>query len=88
MSGYEYKTAGHSIDPEDYETWSVECTTGKRALGGGVAARGPYQGNQRYGSVVQSAPAGEVPRGWVVTYSNGFSQGIMTAYAWVIGAYV
>lgn len=88
ISGYEYQTAGHHIDPEDYETWRVDCTGGRRALGGGVAASGPSQGNQRYGSVVQSAPAGEVPSGWVVTYSNGFSQGIMSAYAWVICAYV
>ena len=89
ISGYEYQTAGHHIDPEDYETWTVECTGGRQALGGGVAARGPYQGNQLYGSVVQSAPAGSgVPNGWVVTYSNGFSQGIVSAYAWVICAYV
>ena len=88
ISGYEYQTAGHHIDPEDYETWRVDCTGGRRALGGGVAASGPYQGSYRYGSVVQSAPAGSEPSGWVVTYSNGFSQGIISAYAWVICAYV
>jgi hypothetical protein len=88
MSGYEYQTAGHSIDPEDDETWSVSCTGGRRALGGAVSVSGPYQGSYRHGSVVQSAPAGSEPNGWVVTYSNGFSQGIITAYAWVICAYV
>jgi hypothetical protein len=88
ISGYEYQTAGHSIGPEDYETWKVDCTGGRRALGGGVSMSGPYQGSYRYGSVVQSAPAGEIPSGWVVTYSNDFSQGIITAYAWVICAYV
>ena len=88
ITGWEYRTAGHQIDPEDYETWSVDCTVGKHALGGGVAISGPYQGSYRHGSVVQSAPAGADARGWVVTYSNGFSQGIITAYAWVLCAYV
>ena len=88
MSGWEYKTAGMSIGPEDYETWSVDCTPGKQALGGGVAlSNGPYQGSWPRATVIQSAPAGP-GTGWLVTFRNGFSQGIMTAYAWVICAYV
>ena len=88
ISGYSYHTEGHTIVPDDYEKWTVDCPAGKRALGGGVTGSGPYQGNQQHGSVVQSGPAGAAPIGWVVTYSNGFSQGNITAYAWVICAYV
>ena len=87
-SGWSYHTEGHSIAPEDYETWGVNCPAGKHALGGGVAASGPYVGNYRYGSVVQSAPAGADATGWVVTYSNDFSQGTMSAYVWVLCANV
>lgn len=88
VSGWSYFTEGHTIGPEDYETWDVSCPGGKVALGGGVAASGPYVGNYRHGAVVQSAPAGSSPNGWVVTYSNGFDEGNMTAYAWVICANV
>jgi hypothetical protein len=87
LSGWEYRTAGHSIGPDDHETWVVDCTPGKKALGGGVAASGPYQGSARNARIVQSVPAGAAT-GWLVTYMNGYSQGIMTAYAWVICAYV
>ncbi len=88
ISGWSYHTKGHTIGPENYETWAVDCPAGKRALGGGVAMSGPYQGSFRHGAVVQSAPAGAAATGWVVTYSNGFSQGNITAYAWVICAHV
>jgi hypothetical protein len=88
ISGWSYHTLGKTIGPENYETWTVECPAGKRALGGGVAASGPYQGSYRHGAVVQSAPAGAAATGWVITYSNAYSQGNMTAYAWVICANV
>ena len=87
ISGWEYRTAGHSIGPDDHETWVVDCSAGKKALGGGVAASGPYPGSFRDARIVQSVPAGAAT-GWLVTYMNGYSQGVMTAYAWVICAYV
>jgi Collagen triple helix repeat (20 copies) len=85
VSGWSYHTAGHSIGPDDVESWAVNCPAGKQALGGGVAASGPYQGSHRNARIVQSVPAGAAT-GWLVTYMNGYSQGIMTAYAWVICA--
>lgn len=87
VSGWSYHTAGKSITPGEYEKWTVNCPGGKKALGGGVAASGPFQGNYNRGAVVSSAPAGPAT-GWAVTYSNGYSQGTMTAYAWVICGYV
>jgi Collagen triple helix repeat (20 copies) len=88
VSGWSYHTNGHTIGPEDYETWSVDCPGGKKALGGGVAMSGPYVGNYNHSSVVQSAPSGAAATGWLVTYNNGFSQGNITAYVWVICANV
>jgi Collagen triple helix repeat (20 copies) len=88
ISGWSYHTEGHSIGPEDYETWGVDCPAGKRAFGGGVAMSRPYVGSYRHGAVVQSAPGGAAATGWVVTYSNKFDEGIITAYAWVICGYV
>ena len=85
VSGWSYHTAGHSIGPDDYESWVVDCPAGKKALGGGVAMSGPYQGSYHYGHVIQSAPAG-LATGWLITYGNEYSQGIITAYAWVICA--
>ena len=87
-SGWSYHTNGLTIGPEDYERWEVACPSGKKALGGGVAASGPYTGNLRHGQVVSSAPAGAAATGWAVTYSNEYSEGTMTAYAWVICANV
>jgi hypothetical protein len=87
VSGWSYHTQGHTIGPEDYATGGVDCPTAKRALGGGVAASGRYVGNIRHSAVVQSAPAGAAT-GWVVTYSNEFSEGNVIAYAWVICANV
>ena len=87
VSGWSYHTQGQTIGPENYATWSVECPAGKRALGGGVAASGQKVGNIRHSAVVQSAPSGAAT-GWIVTYSNEFYEGNVTAYAWVICASV
>ena len=85
---WSYHTVGHSIGPDDYEKWKVDCPDGKRALGGGVFASGPYQGNLQNAAVVSSAPTGADGTGWGITYSNDYSQGTMTAYAWVLCAKV
>jgi len=58
----------------------VRCPTGKRALGGGVSV----DNGQVY--VIDSAPTdGET--GWDVWLHNASSSAV-TAYAWVICAYV
>jgi hypothetical protein len=88
ISGYSYHTAGHTIGPDDWATWGVECPPGKRALGGGVAAAGQLVGNIRHSAVVSSAPSGAAGTGWSVTYSNDFDEGKVTAYVWVICATV
>ena len=87
VSGWSYHTQGHTIGPEDWATWGIDCPAGKKALGGGVAASGRYVGNIRHSAVVQSAPSGAAT-GWTITYSNDFSEGNVTAYAWVICANV
>ena len=88
ISGYSYHTAGHTIGPDDWATWGVDCPSGKRALGGGVAASGQLVGNIRHSAVVSSAPSGAAGTGWSVTYSNDFGEGKVTAYVWVICATV
>jgi hypothetical protein len=88
VSGWSYHTAGVTIDPDTYEDVNVDCPTGKKALGGGAAASGPYQGNYMDGAIVRSAPSGASATGWTVRYTNGYSQGKMTVYAWVICANV
>ena len=88
VSGWSYHTAGVTIDPDTYDDIKVDCPAGKKALGGGAAASGPYQGNYMNGAIVQSAPSGASATGWTVRYTNGYSQGKMTVYAWVICANV
>ena len=88
ISGYSYHTAGHTIGPDNWATWGVDCPSGKRALGGGVAASGQLVGNIRHSAVVSSAPSGAAGTGWSVTYRNDFGDGKVTAYVWVICATV
>jgi len=84
ISGWEYLTAARRIPagPDVYDSWQVDCPSGKKALGGGMAlAERNYQAR-----VVESAPAGAAT-GWFISVYN---QGIraFTAYAWVICANV
>ena len=88
ISGYSYHTEGHTIGPDDWESWGVDCPAGKRALGGGVAASGQLVGNFLHSAVVSSAPTGPAGTGWSVTYSNDYDAGKVTAYVWVICATV
>ena len=88
ISGYSYHTAGHTIGPNDWEIWGVDCPPGKRALGGGVAASPQLVGNFLHSAVISSAPSGAAGTGWSVTYSNDYDEGKVTAYVWVICATV
>ena len=88
VSGWSYHTAGVTIDPDTYDDVSVDCPDGKKALGGGAAASGPYQGNYMNGAIVRSAPSGASATGWTVRYTNGYSMGKMTVYVWAICAKV
>lgn len=88
VSGWSYHTAGATIDPDTYDDVYVDCPDGKKALGGGAAASGPYQGNSMHGAIVSSAPRGASATGWTVRYTNGYSMGKMTVYVWVLCAKV
>jgi hypothetical protein len=88
VSGWSYHTAGVTIDPDTYDDVYVDCPSGKKALGGGAAASGPYQGNSMHGAIVSSAPRGASATGWSVRYTNGYSMGKMTVYVWVLCANV
>ena len=88
VSGWSYHTKGITIDPDTYADVTIDCPAGNKALGGGAAASGPYQGNYMHGAIVQSAPSGASATGWAIRYTNGYSQGKMTVYAWVICANV
>jgi hypothetical protein len=84
VSGWQYLTAGMRIQPDRYAKWGVDCPSGKKALGGGVAsqAASPYKTH-----VFESAPSGAAATGWQVGVYHNTSQPI-TFYAWVICASV
>ena len=85
VSGWQYLTEGKAIPPNAYQGWRVDCPSGKKALGGGVAVEPlKLKGAAR---VVESAPSGASATGWQVAIYNGtdFS---MSGYAWVICASV
>ncbi len=89
ISGWEYRTNGFGIPPKDdgvratVGTGQVDCTDGKRALGGGVAVVNPHY----LVRVLQTAPAGAEATGWVATVSNE-NPTSWNAYVWVMCAYV
>lgn len=62
----------------------VNCSSGKKALGGGVAVPDP----NLLARVVQSAPAGAAATGWVVSVANDYPSATISAYVWVICANV
>ena len=85
VSGWQYLVSdGKAIKAGDFLTWAVNCPSGKKALGGGVAV--PYP-NYR-SRVTQSAPGGAAATGWVVTVANDYPSASISAYAWVICATV
>ena len=63
-------------------SWSVDCPSGKKALGGGVLSGGPVVGQ----FVAESGPAGEAT-GWTVVVKNSRDIAV-TEYLRVICAYV
>lgn len=86
VSGWGYLTAGMYIAPKHLATWEVDCPSGKKALGGGVAtASGSYKDVR----IVSSAPAGADATGWSVSvWNEGSESSTLNEYAWVICAYV
>lgn len=85
VSGWEYVTARYGIPAGTTARWSVNCSDGKRALGGGVATDiGSPVGHAR---VLETAPAG-VATGWQVAVRNESSSQMLYEYAWVICAVV
>jgi hypothetical protein len=85
VSGWEYVTALKPIPAGTTARWSVNCSDGKRALGGGVATDiGSPVGHAR---VLETAPAG-VASGWQVAVRNESSSTTLYEYVWVICAVV
>lgn len=86
IGGWEYRVAGIDIPPKSGRTWQVNCSPGKRALGGGVAHVNEIKS---YTRVMESAPAGEAT-GWVASVFNDAPPGGFTysSFVWVICANV
>ncbi len=85
VSGWQYLVSeGKAIKAGDFLTWGVNCPSGKKALGGGVAVPYPHYRSR----VAQSAPGGAAATGWVVTVVNDYPSASISAYAWVICASV
>jgi Collagen triple helix repeat (20 copies) len=84
IGGWQYLTAGMRIQPDKWARWGVDCPSGKKALGGGVAsqAASPYKTH-----IFESAPSGAAATGWQVGVYHDTSQPI-TFYVWVICASV
>jgi hypothetical protein len=84
MRGWGYYTQGFDLPSWHFGTWHVNCPSGQKALGGGVAAAGPTLDHV---SIVESAPAGAAATGWQASAINT-SDATVTEFAWVICAYV
>jgi hypothetical protein len=83
ISGWEYLTEGRDIAPDHWAYWDVNCSGGKKALGGGVSSVG---GSPVTTHIIESAPAGRATGWHVGMYHNTTS--MVRFYAWVICAYV
>lgn len=84
ISGWQYLTAGKSIKGGEFDNLSIDCPKGKKALGGGVAVPYPHY----VARVIQSAPGGAAATGWLATVANDGSKVAISAYVWVICAFV
>jgi hypothetical protein len=85
VSGWEYVTALQTIPPSSAGRWAVNCSDGKKALGGGVATDiGSPVGHAR---VLETTPAGAAT-GWQVAVRNESNSVTLYEYAWVICAVV
>jgi hypothetical protein len=82
ISGWQSLTAARDIAPNVLDSWQVNCPSGKKALGGGMALAHQTSGAR----IVESAPAG-AGTGWFVSALNQGTTGF-TAFAWVICANV
>lgn len=83
VSGWEYVTALDAIPPSTTHRWHVNCSAGKRALGGGVATDiGSPVGHAR---VLETTPHG-VATGWQVAVRNESGDRTLYEYVWAICA--
>ena len=83
VSGWEYVTALKAIPPSSAGRWHVNCSQGKRALGGGVAT--DIHSPVGHARVLETAPAG-VATGWQVAVRNESGSVTLYEYVWVICA--
>jgi hypothetical protein len=86
VSGWQFLTEGMDIPPKSGRTWQVDCPSGKKALGGGVAHANEIKS---YTRVMESAPAGAAT-GWVASVCNDAPAGGFTysSFVWVFCASV
>ena len=84
VSGWQFLTKTKSIKADGSATLQVNCPSGKRALGGGVAV--PYP--NLYARVHQSAPSGAAATGWLASVLNSYPNYTISASVWVICAEV
>ena len=83
ISGWAFVTEGFNINRDRAASGSATCPSGKKALGGGVAAAsGPYYRSR----VVQSAPSGQAT-GWLATVQNDGIAAV-SFFVWAICAHV
>jgi Collagen triple helix repeat (20 copies) len=84
LTGWEYRTQGVDIKPDKYAIWRVDCSSGKKALGGGVA---PVGSAPAVTHIFMSAPSGESATGWQVGVWHDTTHTVRF-YAWVLCANV
>src|SRR5215211_4474749 len=84
ISGWEYLTSKRDIAPKSFPVFQVACSSGKKALGGGVSIDGEFQ---YLAHVLTTAPT-SAGTGWVARVFNNATNKTVTGYAWVICAYV
>jgi hypothetical protein len=82
--GWSYHTKGASLSGESFKTVNVDCPTGKKALGGGVAVTSGLWAMR----LIQSAPSGGAATGWLATVANDASNFTTSFYVWVLCATV
>jgi hypothetical protein len=82
VSGWEYRVTGKTIASQaNSGTVEADCTSGKKAFGGGVTGV-----HDTYLQVTEDGPAG-LATGWQAWAYNSSPSYSLTMYVWAICAY-
>jgi Collagen triple helix repeat (20 copies) len=85
VSGWQFLVQGRTIPAQGTpNVWSVECPTGKKALGGGVTLD---RFDASHFKLIESGPDGQAT-GWTAAAVNAGASFDTTAFVWVICAFV